>query len=273
MRKPRVFEFGLIVTLLASCSTQRQEDPGHDAAVVDTAADATAARPIWSVESRGIAVGCVGFWQGSMSFNASRDQLSGEQLGLLEQMTRVSAGGPCIADGMGCSITVTAPDGSIADYSAEQFDAVCGGGPVPANRIGYTSFAPFLETIHCLYAKGAAFGQDPTPIPPDVRCSNGLFTSGPAALDRVLSVDDPGVLHHIDLAGCGYAGREAEKLHLLLFADGATSPLAQGAIVSTIGPDGACVRLDYTFAAAGKYRMNVVVDSDFGPGDFYFKFY
>jgi hypothetical protein len=256
----------------ASEDTGPSDADAGDALAPDTGGGDTAPVYIWTESSRRVDLLCGSFALGSMKFSATREQLSDTQLALLSQMTLLGSAGPCFPDVTQCRITLTQADDSVAVYDSVQEDTVCNA-PVGATLVTYASFDPFRRSLPCLYSlAGGIAGQVAPPVAPDGRCLNGLISFAQAPVDRFLSVSDPGVLHHVDIDGCdGAAGRRAADVHLQLFADSQTTPLAEGAAVADPGVDQTCVRLDYTFATAGTYRISIALPA--APGDLFFKFY
>ena len=68
--------------------------------------------PVWTETSRSIEVTCAGFFQGSMRFAATRDQLSAAQVDMLSRLQIVDSEPVCAGDGMACSLTVAQAGGA-----------------------------------------------------------------------------------------------------------------------------------------------------------------
>jgi len=266
MRNQRIFRALSLISLsglglaLPACSSDKNEP---------------ATTAVFAADSRGIDMSCGGFFDGSMEFRATREQLTDSDLALLSHLVLIDAKDQCPTDTMSCSVSVTGGDGIVTTYRSTALDGAC---DQPGKVIAFDSLAPFMATLPCLFAKRGtgttADGGALVPsVPPDVRCLNGLFTGGAGTINRALVVGDSGVAHHVELDRCDNQYRSPAQLHLTLLAPDGVTPLAQGMPVSDPGPDQACWRLDYTFSAAGSYLMNVAVDQGFQPGDFYFRFY
>jgi hypothetical protein len=284
LNRPRLVTnalFGLTSCLLAlasGCSTQKS-DAGHDSSAPDASPDAVVTTgPIWTEQSRAIEVSCFGFFQGSKRIRATREQLTADQLAILSGLKLISPHVVCDEDTTSCSVAITAADGSVATYLTEQADSFCGT-PPSQGMISFVSFSPFLQSVPCLSAKqgiGVSDGGMLLPsVTPDVRCFNGVFTSPPDTVQRLLAVDDPSIPRHVELDSCNDTHRSPALLHPQLLAPDGTTPLpvVWVAVTTDPGPDGTCFRADYTFPAAGAYVLKIDVDTGFTAGDFYLRFY
>jgi len=149
MKSRRVIAIGCFFTLVAACGGEP-------------------AGPVWTETSRSIEVGCFAFFQGSMRFVASRDQLSSAQVDMLSSMTVIDAVPGCVGDTMGCSLSVVQGDGTTTTISANETDSACG----TAKRIvSFATFDPFRRSLGCQYAKDLTQPNSALPVPADERCS------------------------------------------------------------------------------------------------------
>ena len=233
--------------------------------------DTTSTTPAWTADSHALDVTCGSFFGGSMEFRATRDQLSAPQLALLSSLAVIEPKQECWEDLQSCTIAITDTRGEVKSFGSIQLDAQCA---VPSSPvISYDSLTPFLQTLGCRYSKASFSGADPGVVP-DLRCKNGLFTSGPGTVAVNLLVDAPAT-HHIELDGCNRAN-QLGKLTATLLLPPDTSPLATLAPVdpASSGPDGACASIDYAFAQPGTYQLSIVIADGYLPvGDFFLKFY
>ena len=225
--------------------------------------------PLWTETSSSIDLTCSAFFQGSMRFAATRDQLSASQLDMLSRMTVVDGDPICIADGMGCSLTIVdAAQTTMID--AIEDDSVC------TNRrkvVSYETFNPFRTSLGCQYAKQAEIVPQAVPVTADARCYNGLFTNGSdGAITVTLGVDDASSPHRIELDDCAQPGRAGNLSFTVLDSDGATI-LGSSAAPVDPGPDGTCAALDLTFPHSGGFALEVAVASGTTPGDLYLRFF
>ena len=286
-----------IVALLAACSSEGQKGDGgslldgsggtqtetghadaadmapatpdaHDAAPDLTNTDRGPATPIWTDGSAAIDVLCAGFHEGQMRFRARRDQMSGEQLALLAQVTTTSLTPPdaCTPDVMICTIAITGAGGGTSTYQTFAFDQSCGS---PDNLVANATFRPFAATLPCRYGREGTLvgGGGPPPFAPDERCFNGILGIGGVGAivsDPVLAVSEAGVTRHIEIDRCSPTSPASLALDILT-ADGTTS-VAQGMPVAVPGADETCLRVDHAFAAAGNYRLHL---SNLGSWVFY----
>ena len=231
----------------------------------------TMLEPPWRNASSHLAVACVsepGSQQ--MGFDADKNQLSAEQRTLLSEM-RIGHPGPLVLDGLACAVDITDDQNSTSHYLATTGDSTVNNSPP---LIAFASFQPVLATIPCLFS--ADDGRT-HPLAPDVRCVHGIFLDpSPGTIDRFLTVSDPSGQRHLELGGCDDPS-VASLVHLqLLLGDGTTGGadtiLAEGTAPPAPTPDHACQIIDYTFPAAGAYRMRVVTDGQVVTGST-FRFY
>ncbi len=265
---------GCLVALGSACSSQKS-GAGQDAGAPDASSDLVTTGVVWNDQSRAIDVGCFAFFEGSKRIRATRDQLTAEQLAILSNLVTTSPNNQCYEDTTACTVAITATDGTVATYRAEQFDSGC---DQPGPMISFASLSPFLQAVPCLSAKQGLLGPaDAGPITPsvvpDAICWNGVFASPPQTVQRLLVVADPSIPRHLELDSCNNQYRSPAQVHpQLLAADGVTS-LSVGTTVTDPGPDQTCWRLDYTFAAAGTYQLDIGLDQGFEAGDFFLRFY
>ena len=237
-----------------------------------SSSDPPSASAPWTRASDGIEVTCGSFFGGSMKFEARRSQLSAAQLDLLSALTVIEPKQGCSEDVPSCAITVTDAQGAVSTYSSTYGDPACPGISSPV--ISYASLGPFLQTVGCRYSK-ASFSSDSDPgVVPDERWLNGLFTSGPGTVTVNLQVDAPGA-RHIELDLCNGANQLGRLTATLVLPPDSTSLATLAPVdAASAGPDGACASLDYTFAQAGTYQLDIVIAEGFLPvGDFFLKYY
>src|SRR5436190_4344807 len=105
---------------------------------------------IWTETSSTLEVSCFGFFQGSMRFVATRDQLSASQLDMLSGMTVIDGAPTCFSDYMGCTVTVGDAEGRTTEIDANESDVVC---DRPRRVVSWETFNPFRLGLGCQYAK------------------------------------------------------------------------------------------------------------------------
>jgi hypothetical protein len=256
----RQVALGSLCGLLAACSSKPLDTTSPPGARV------------WTETSSSIEVGCFGFFQGSMRFVATRDQLSPSQLDMLSRMTVVEGDPTCFSDYMGCTVTVGDANGITTAIDSNESNIVC---DRPRQVVSWETFNPFRLGLGCQYAKDlTGFGPDPTaPVTPDARCFNGVFTSGTEDFITVtLGVDDTPPPYHIELDDCAQSGRLGKLWFTVFDSDGATV-LGSSAAPADPGPDGTCAALQLTFSHSGGYPLEIGVAPDTLPGDFSLRFY
>jgi len=225
---------------------------------------------IWTETSSSLEVDCFNFFQGSMRFVATRDQLSASQIDMLSSLTVIDGAPACIADLTTCSLTIGDADGSTRTIDAIEDDAVCS---EPRKVVSYATFNPFRLGLGCQYAKNLSYGQPMVPVTPDARCFNGVFVSVPEGVITVgLGVDDTTPPYRIELDDCAQSGRLGYLSFTLFDSDGATV-LGSSAAPADPGPDGTCAALDLSFAHAGGYPLEIGVAPGTLGGDFSLRFY
>ena len=229
------------------------------------------AAPVWTETSRSIEVGCFAFFQGSMRFRASRDQLSPAQIDMLSSMTVVDAVPGCVADGMECSLSVVQGDGSTTMIGANESDSGCG---TARKLVSFATFDPFRRSLGCQYAKDLTQPNSAVPVPADQRCFNGLFISDAGGtIPVVLQVDDATAVHHIELDDCAQSGRIGKLSFTLQDGDG-TTVLGTSSVPADPGPNGTCASLVQTFPHTGSFTLVVAAETDVMPaGDLSLRFW
>ena len=98
--------------------------------------------PVWTETSRSIEVTCAGFFQGSMRFAATRDQLSAAQVDMLSRLQIVNSEPACAGDGMACSLTVAQAGGATTTIESIDLNTTCNDS---RKVVSFESFDPFLE--------------------------------------------------------------------------------------------------------------------------------
>lgn len=229
----------------------------------------TACAPPWTAASQRLAVTCSGLFEGTLRFEAARDELSAEQLQLLDGLRLVGAKPQCLTAGMSCEVTIADAKASRR-YLAVDGDPDCPG--LAAPLISFASFDPFRQTLGCLYSKATLGGPTPTAAP-DGRCQHGLFTTGKGALFVDLRLDAPGP-RSLALTSCSGENRRGRVTGALtLPPDTAALATFTATDPAAAGPDGTCATLDYAFPQAATYQLEVDVAEGFLPtGDFFLRF-
>jgi hypothetical protein len=226
-------------------------------------------QPVWTETSSSLDLSCFQYWQGSMRFVATRDQLSAAQLGMLAAMRSIDAVPGCVSDVMGCSLSVVQADASTTTIDAIETDSAC---DRPRKVVSFDTFSPFLGSLGCQYAQVLSSGRA-APVPADARCFNGLFTTtNGATIVLTLQVDDPATVHHIELDACAQVERFGKLFFTVLDSDG-TTVLGTSNPPGDAGSNGTCAVLDQTFPRSGLFGLQVVAPPGVLPGDFYLRFY
>lgn len=225
---------------------------------------------LWTASSQRLEVACFAFFRGSMRFEATRAQLSTEQLALLSDLRIVDAEPTCVPDTMDCQISVTDPGGNRATMHAITTDPACAH---PRKLISFESFRPFLLGLPCQFALDLTDPAYARPVAPDPRCFNGLYTQGLGApISVLLTVGDPRPVRRIELDACGDPRLLDQLTFTLRDTDGVT-PLASSAPPADFGPYGTCAALDTTFPGAGAFPLDVAIAAGSLTGDFFLRFY
>ena len=141
----------------------------------------------------------------------------------------------------------------------------------------FKSFDPFLRSLDCQYAKDLTYGlpNPASPVRPDARCFNGLFTPAGdgGAISVSLQVDDATPQYHIELDDCGQPGRVGKLSFSLRDSDG-TTVLGMSGVPADTGRNGTCATRDQVFPHTGSFVLDVMVAPEFLPaGDFYLRFF
>jgi len=253
MRAFKVMAPAALCALLAACGESTLGDPAP-------------ATLLWNDSSQGIDVSCFALFQGSMRFRATRDQLSAAQLEMLSSLKVVDSNKTCIADGMGCSLSVAQADGTTRTMDAVEMDDTCG---ESRKVVSFASFDPFRRSLACRYAK-----YPDSTVTVDERCFNGLFTSGQGESIAVsLQIDQVARTHHIELDECADAGRLGKLSFSLLDSDGLTV-LGTSSVPTDPGANGTCAALVQTFSHTGLFSLQIATEPGLTPaGDLYLRVY
>jgi len=230
---------------------------------------ASACAPPWTAASQRLSVTCSGFFEGTMRFDATRDELDADQLRLLDGLRIAGAQPQCLSDAMTCEVTIADAKTSHR-YLAIDGDPDCP--DLTAPLISFATFDPFRQTLGCLYSKATIGGPRPT-LTPDGRCQNGLYTMGKDTLLLDLRVDSPGP-RSLALTACNGVNQRG-KVSGAVTLPPDTTPLATFTAVdpAAAGADGTCATLDYGFPQAATYQLEVDVADGFLPvGDFFLRF-
>jgi hypothetical protein len=199
----------------------------------------------------------VQYFRGGYRFVREREQLSTEQLALVEAIQVVPHSDECWQDANGMRVIVTTGE-SESIFDANEFNGDCGTG---FTMVDYRAVSAVLATVHCLAAKSYD-GQSPAGAPTISAgdgCQHGLFNGGGAKPDWWfrLAIEAPGE-YRFSLPQCGDRG-----LLIELFESDAVAPLASAASASE------CASLTHSFAEAGTYLVHVKMQSGVYGGDFY----
>src|SRR4051794_4953515 len=155
----------------------------------------------WDASSQRIEVSCGSFFEGAMLFRADRSELTSEQLSLLNRVETIDGNEQCSEDTRSCRVTVTDRNGVKRAYVATEGDATCG---KAGDYLRYTSFEPFMGTLHCQYGKLG----DHSAVAADPQCLQGMFApSGGSTVHRSLHVAEPIRSYHVELDYCSEPNR------------------------------------------------------------------
>ena len=228
---------------------------------------------VWDGHGESVSVTCGSPSAGSMSFEATRDQLSADQLGLLSAVTSLDqpAAG-CVADGMDCRLSVhysfPHPQGL---WSARTGDGHCQGDASAV--VSFATLDPFLQSLTCPYSKdlaAAAASASTADLPllqPGQTCATNINVTAAGGTYRLaLAVPAPtgaaaSQSRHLELDNCSDR-QGSSRVVAQLYDPTGTVLLANAAPLIDSSWSQA---IDYAFAQAGTYILNVVVGPDTTP--------
>lgn len=224
---------------------------------MDDPGESSDGRSIFTDESEAIEIAWFNFFAGGYRFERRREQLSPEQLTLVEAIEKVPSTEECWSDAAEVRVSVTA-GGTERTYSGNQYTGTCGR---DVELVDFEAVSAVLDTVNCLPAKsyGSEAAETAPSIAPDDGCWHGLFSASgdtPAWWFRI-EISTAGT-YRISLDGCG-----DRALLLDLFAGDATTPLASAS------GESACPVLTHPLAEAGSYVLRVDMLSGTYAGDFY----
>ena len=212
---------------------------------------------IFTSESEAITVSWFNFFAGGYRFARKREQLSPEQLDLVEAIKVVSSTDDCWEDAAEVSVVVTAGD-TNRTYSANEYAGNCGR---DVTLVDFQAVSALLDTVQCLSAKGydASSPEASPTIVPDDGCWHGLFNATGESPAWWFRLEIPAAGEYaISLDRCG-----KRELVLDLFESDAETEL------TSASSDGECPVLTHTFADAGSYALRVEMQSGTQAGDFF----
>ncbi|HEY0463289.1 MAG TPA: hypothetical protein VGC79_03730 [Polyangiaceae bacterium] len=215
--------------------------------------------PPWNEHSRHVELDCFGFFKGSMSFEADRDELSAEQLRSFEGLQPAESNDECRSDELGCGFAITSDRGEVTLYAADEDDAFCGLAPA----LSYASVEPLLALLRCKFAL-----QSAAPLAASTGCLHGLHASTSAAvIHQQLSLSEANRSYHVELVHC-----LSGEVTLELVGGDPSFPLAVGMPVVSPGPKGACVALDVEVPRPITADLVITTSALSDPADFYLNF-
>lgn len=237
-------------------------------------------RPVWGAQGQSIRAGsCGDDAVGAISFTATRDQLSPEQLRLLSEMQAVPDPAPSCPTGQTqCFVEVVYYDNFVADWYARTSDGTCTDIPDrPEKLISFATFEPFRQTLGCWYSRQltaaateAASGNGPLPaLVPSAICQHGITATAGTTTSIGLDVPadattGPAPTRHIELHNCNPSVGSG-PIELQLYDPTGTTLLAPG--TNPNDPTSAiCQVIDYTFSAPGTYVLKVIASPTYFSG-------
>jgi hypothetical protein len=127
---------------------------------------------VWTDASRSLEVHWLSFFEGGYRFVRQREQLSDEQLALLDEMREIRGIGACLQDAASVVVSVADQGGAVREYKGT-------GGGCEGDTVSTASVTALLRTVSCISAK-----QDVVPtmepgtspeIAVDDGCQHGVF--------------------------------------------------------------------------------------------------
>lgn len=214
---------------------------------------------VFTDESEAIEIGWFSFWTGGYRFHKRRDQLSEQQLRLVQEIRTIPSREECWADVAGASVTIT-DAGKRREYRANEHDGTCG---TDATMVGYDAVSAFLATARCLSAKGydaSALDSAPT-VAADDGCFHGLFSGSGATPAWWFRVDiSTAGEHRVAIDRCW------DRDLRLTFLD----PTGVDELATSDGnADAECPSLTHRFDEPGNYVLKIEMDAGNSAGDFY----
>lgn len=269
---------------LAACSSTSGVNPTSDGGT-DAPPDAPLGcerGAVWGASAAKIKISSFGFFDGSMGYEKSREELTPAQNDALANLCVIAPPTVLGNDYVSYRITITDKSGVETKYRAAQDNVLDGDeGPIKAPTLDYHTLRPFLDTIHCVSAGDTRVGpqseidagSDGGPDQPwskaptmndDPGCSNGVFAPYTCAdIWLKLAIAQAGD-YELTTSSC------REKLRIRVYSpDGATE-----IATSNEGTAPACPSTPATFAQAGTYivkleKRNVAgCTEESGAGDF-----
>jgi hypothetical protein len=226
---------------------------------------------VWDGHGEAVSVACTTS-AGFMSFEATRAQLSADQIGLLSAVTSLDqpAAG-CVTDGTACTLAVTNSAGPQRVWSARTGNGHCDGDAGAV--VSLATLDPFLQALGCPYgndvaaAAASASIADLPVLQPGQTCGTSIDTTAAGGTYRLaLAVPAPAGAaanpsRHLELDNCS-GSQGSSRVVAQLYDPTGTVLLASAAPLN--GSSWSQV-IDYAFAQAGTYILNVVVGPDTTP--------
>lgn len=257
-----------LLALGLACSTPPERVAGPPVpppGVIDTG------QPVWRDTSALIAISAYNIWDGTSSYEAGRELLTSEQLGLIESLRVLAA--PVRAqpeDVSSYELQVTDEDGSVARYPADAPEGLAGAAPDTdySLTVDFGVVWPLLDGCLTVYetltgsrpeqdagANAAPGVSEGVELPPAARhistatpgCLHGILGPTRRCEDIALwlDVEQPGS-YRVSTTGC------SSPLELRVYSPSGDAELARAS-----GTTGGCPSLVHTFDAAGSHPVLV----------------
>jgi hypothetical protein len=253
-RPSRAALLGLLIAGAPGCSSGSETD--------DTPEKGSPNGPIWTSESDSIEIEWFSFWQGGVRFGKAQEELTTDELAIVESMATVADNGNCFTDSAVATITVDS-DGVLNEYSTSEYGGDC---YHDKPLIAYEPVQALLDLADCNSAKaydGSTLETAP-PITANDGCYHGLFnaTTTTPKWWFALEVPTAGTLR-VTLAECGDRDLELSLLDV-------TGMTTIASATSASGASGSCPELVLD-REAGSYVVHVDMRAGTYAGDFFLR--
>jgi hypothetical protein len=203
------------------------------------------------------------FFGGGAKFAKTREELTAEELAIVELMATIADNDSCVSDGPEASVTVET-DGVLDSYYASYFGGACGR---DVRLIAYEPVGALFSLLGCKTAKGydgSTLETAPTITPGD-GCYHGIFNASTTTPEWwfVLTVPEAGTVR-VMLDSCG-----DRDLELTLFDETGETPLASTTSANTAA-GAECPELAHE-VEAGNYAVYVDMRAGTNAGDFFLR--
>lgn len=243
-----------LVALVAGCGDAGPKAPpvgaGGEAGAGGLGGAAVIPTPAWTDDSQGIDVRCSGYFSGAMRFQASRQQLTADELSLLGGLRTAGMSTSCTVDGMSCQVAITQSDGGVRTFAAAQ-DGWCR--ELSQELISFATLKPFLDALPCPFLRAGE--PVAVPLPLDARCFDTVG-SGQAGSSFPVDVVDLTTPLHAELDSCDDAASAGALSLAVLDVDG-TTVLGTGTSPADSGPNHTCSLLTATVSHPGRLTVSV----------------